>query len=58
MKFHTEELQNLYISPDIVRGIRGRRLKWARHEARMGEGGALKILTSKPKEEKLWKSCA
>ena len=36
-------------SPDIVRVIKSRRLRWARHVARMEEGrSAFKILTGKP----------
>jgi hypothetical protein len=36
-KLHNEELQNLYSSPDIIRQVKSRRLKWAGHVARMGE---------------------
>jgi hypothetical protein len=32
-KLHNEELHNLYTSPNIIRMIKSRRLKWAR----MGE---------------------
>ena len=40
---------SLYRSPNIVRVIKSRRLRWAGHVARMGEGrSALKILTGKP----------
>jgi hypothetical protein len=39
----------LYRSPNIVRVIRSRRLRWAGHVARMEEGrSAFKILTGKP----------
>jgi hypothetical protein len=34
-KLHNEELNDLYYSQDIFRGIRRRR--WAEHEARIGE---------------------
>ena len=48
-RLHNEELHNLYRSPNIVRGIKSRRLRWAWHVARMAEGrSALKILTGKP----------
>jgi hypothetical protein len=36
-KLHNEELHNLFSSPDIIRHIKSRRLKWAGHVARMGE---------------------
>jgi hypothetical protein len=36
-KLHNEELHNLYSSPDIIRQIKSRRMKWAGHVARMGE---------------------
>jgi hypothetical protein len=35
---HSGELHNLYSSPDIVRQIKSRRMRWAGHVARMGEG--------------------
>ena len=39
----------MYRSPNIVRVIKSRRLKWAGHVARMEEGrSAFKILTGKP----------
>jgi len=37
-KLHNEELNNLYSSPKIVRVIKSRRMRWARHVARMGRG--------------------
>ena len=47
-RLHNEELHRLY-SPNIVRVIKSRRLRWARHVARMEEGrSAFKILTGKP----------
>ena len=46
---HSEELHSLHRSPNIVRVINSRRLRWAGHVARMEEGrSALKILTGKP----------
>jgi len=49
-RVHNEELHNFYRSPNIVRLIKSRRLRWAGHVARMEEGrSAFKILTSKPK---------
>ena len=45
-RLHNEELHSLYLSPNIVRVIKSRRLRWAGHVVRMEEGrGALKILT-------------
>jgi hypothetical protein len=35
-KRHSEELNDLYCSPDIVRVIKSRRMRWAGHVARMG----------------------
>jgi hypothetical protein len=35
---HNGELHNLYSSPDTVRQIKSRRMRWAGHVARMGEG--------------------
>jgi hypothetical protein len=32
------ELHNLYSSPDIIRQIKSRRMRWAGHVERMGEG--------------------
>jgi hypothetical protein len=36
-RLHSEELHNLYSSPNITRQIKSRRMKWAGHVARMGE---------------------
>jgi hypothetical protein len=36
-KLHSEELHNLYSSPNIIRMIKSRRIRWAGHVARMGE---------------------
>jgi hypothetical protein len=50
-KLHNEELHNLYSSPSIIRIIKSRRMRWARHVARMGEKrNAFRILVGKPKE--------
>ena len=44
-KLHNEELNDLYSSPDIVRVIKSRRMRWAGHVARMGERrGAYRVL--------------
>ena len=48
-RLHNEELHSLHHSPNIVRVIKSRRLRWAGHVARTKEGrSALKILTGKP----------
>jgi hypothetical protein len=36
-KLQDEELHNLYLSANIIRQIKSRRMKWAGHVARMGE---------------------
>ena len=38
-RLHNEELNYLYSSPNIVRVIKSRRMRWAEHVARMGEEG-------------------
>ena len=48
-RLHNEELSDLYSSPNIVRVIKLRRMRWARHVARMGEErGAYRVLVGKP----------
>jgi hypothetical protein len=43
------ELQNLYSSPNIVRVIKSRRMRWARHVTRMGRGrGVYRVLVGRP----------
>ena len=37
-KLHNEELSDLYSLPNIVRVVKSRRMRWAGHVARMGEG--------------------
>ena len=37
-KLHNEELNELYCSPNIVRVIKSRRMRWSGHVACMGEG--------------------
>jgi hypothetical protein len=36
-KQHNEELNDLYSLPNIARVVKSRRMRWARHVARMGE---------------------
>ncbi|KAJ4435551.1 hypothetical protein ANN_18167 [Periplaneta americana] len=48
-KLHNAELQALYSSPDIIRNIKSRRLRWAGHIARMGESqNAYRVLVGTP----------
>jgi hypothetical protein len=46
---HNEELHNLYSSPDIIRQVKSRRMRWAGYVARMGEEiKVYKVLVEKP----------
>jgi hypothetical protein len=48
-KLHNGELHKLYSSPDIIRQIKSRRMRWAGHVARMGEGRKVYgVLLEKP----------
>jgi hypothetical protein len=48
-KLHNGELHNLYSSPDIIRQVKSRRMRWAGHMARMGEErNVYKVLVGKP----------
>jgi len=48
-RFDNEELNDLYSSPNIVRVIKSRRMRWAGHVARMGEErGVYRVLVGKP----------
>jgi hypothetical protein len=48
-KLHNDELHDLYSSPNIVRVIKSRRMRWAGHVARMGEGrGVYRVLVGWP----------
>ena len=38
-RLHNEELNDMYSSPNTVRVIKSRRMRWAGHVARMGERG-------------------
>jgi hypothetical protein len=47
-RLHNEELNDLYSSPNIVRVIKWRRVRWAGHVARMGEErGAYRFFVGK-----------
>jgi len=48
-KLHNEEVNDLYSTPNIVRVMKARRMRWAGHLARMGEGTAVyRVLLGKP----------
>jgi hypothetical protein len=48
-KLHDDELHSLYSSPNFVRVIKSRVLRWAGHVARIGEGrGVYRVLVGKP----------
>jgi len=52
-KLHNEELNGLYYSPNIVRVIKSRRMGWAGHVARMGEGrGVYGLLVGKTERKR------
>jgi hypothetical protein len=53
-RLHSGELHNLYPSPDIIRQIKSRRMRWAGHVARMGEGrNVCRVLVRKPEGKRL-----
>jgi hypothetical protein len=48
-RLHKEELNDLYSSPNIIRVIKSRRMRWAGYVARMREKrGAYRILVARP----------
>jgi hypothetical protein len=48
-KLHSGELHNICSSPDIIRQVRWRSMRWAEHVARMGEGRKVyRVLVGKP----------
>jgi hypothetical protein len=48
-KLHNEELHNLCSSPDIIRQVKSRRMRWAGHVARISEERKeYKVLVGKP----------
>jgi hypothetical protein len=48
-RLRNEELKDLYSSPNIIRVIKSRRMRWAGHVACMGEGrGVYRILVGRP----------
>jgi hypothetical protein len=59
-RLHSEEFHNLYCSPNIIRVIKSRRMRWARRVGRMVERrGAFRVLVRKPVGKKTtWKTQA
>jgi hypothetical protein len=52
-KLHNDELHSLYSSPNFVRVIKSRRMRWAGHVARMGEGrGVYRVLVGRPESKR------
>ena len=50
---YNEEINDLYCSPNTVRVIKSRRMRWAGHVARMGEErGVCRVLVEKPEGKK------
>ena len=52
-ELHEEELNDLYSSPNIIRVIKSRRMRWAGHVARMEERrGSYRVLLEKTEGKK------
>jgi hypothetical protein len=48
-KLHNREFHNLYSSPDTIRQIKSRRMRWVGHVACMGEGRNMyRVLVGEP----------
>jgi hypothetical protein len=48
-KLYNGERHNLYLSPDVIRQVKSRRMRWAGHVARVGEGrNVYRILVGRP----------
>jgi hypothetical protein len=56
-KLHNKELHDLYSSPNIMRVIKSRRMKWAGHVSCMGEGTSVyRVLVGNPEGKgPLWR---
>jgi len=53
-KLHNEELRDLYSLPNIVQVVKSRRIRWAGHVARMGEGKVVHtVIVGKPEGKRL-----
>ena len=54
-RLHNKELNDLYSSPNTVRVIKSRRMRWARHVVYMGEErGVYRVLVGKPEGGDHW----
>jgi len=52
-RLHNEELHNVHATPDIIRGIKSRRMRLTGHVARMSETrNSYSILVAKPEGKK------
>jgi hypothetical protein len=52
-KLHNKELRDMYSSPNIIRIIKSRRVRWEGHVARMGEKrNAYRLLVGKPERKR------
>jgi hypothetical protein len=53
-KLHNDEIHSLYFSPNIVRVIKARRMRWVGLVVRMGEGrGVYRVLVGRPEGKRL-----
>jgi hypothetical protein len=48
-KLHSVELLSLYFSPNIVKVIKSRKMRWVGHVAGMGEGRSVYRVVGRPK---------
>jgi hypothetical protein len=55
-RLHNEELHNLYASPNVIRMIKPRSMRWAGHVARMGTMRNAYFGHKIWKEETVWKT--
>ena len=52
-KLHNAELHALYSSPNIIRNLKSRRLRWAGHVARMEQfRNVYRVLVEKPENKR------
>jgi hypothetical protein len=50
-KLHNEELCNLSFSPSVIKVIKSRMMKWARHVARMAEEERVYVIGAKTRKK-------